>query len=174
MSGTMFDASTPPMIAPPGYAAVAGYVGGDTPHVWTISEWERFAGLRKLPVYVHSQRTKVTTGHDDAMLALSQLQKIGCPPGSRVAVDTETLVDIPHVSGFFRTMRFFGYYVWVYGSADTVFGNPVCNGYWVAAYKDPPVPYMYPGRVVRATQYAAGESYDSSLVKPWELHHLWK
>jgi hypothetical protein len=43
----MFDASTPPASAPPGYRAVAGYIGGDTPHVWTGAEWRRFGKLRK-------------------------------------------------------------------------------------------------------------------------------
>ncbi len=48
----MFDASVPPASAPAGYRAVAGYIGGDTPHVWTKAEWRRFDQLPKLPIWV--------------------------------------------------------------------------------------------------------------------------
>src|SRR5258708_14891264 len=54
----MFDASEPPAPAPAGYRAVAGYIGGDTPHVWTDAEWRRFARLHKLPTWVRATPTE--------------------------------------------------------------------------------------------------------------------
>ena len=60
----MFDASTPPSSAPPGYHAVAGYIGGDTPHVWTDAEWKRFGRLRKLPIWVRSDPAAVNAEAD--------------------------------------------------------------------------------------------------------------
>jgi hypothetical protein len=52
----MFDARVPPASAPAGYRAVAGYIGGDTPHVWTDDEWKRFGSLPKLPIWVADLR----------------------------------------------------------------------------------------------------------------------
>ena len=71
-------------------------------------------------------------------------------------------------------MRWAGFYVWVYGSASTVFGNPECDGYWVADYAGRG-PFMYPHKMVKATQYDNGTNYDSSLVKYWQFYwRLWK
>lgn len=167
----MFDASTPPESAPIGYKAVAGYIGGDTPHVWSRAEWKRFSNLRKLPIFVRSNLG--ANGQDDAVMALQRLYQIGCPPGSRVAWDMETSVQVDYLLDVFKVMRFFGYYVWVYGSASTVFSNPVCNGYWVADFKDGS-PFMYPIRSARATQYKPGQVFDSSTIRAWQLRHLWK
>src|SRR5258706_15218366 len=54
----MFDASVPPASAPAGYRAVAGYIGGDTPHVWTKAEWRRFDQLPQLPIWGRSNPTQ--------------------------------------------------------------------------------------------------------------------
>jgi hypothetical protein len=88
----MFDASTPPASAPPGYRAVAGYIGGDTPHVWTDAEWRRFGKLRKLPIWVRSNPTQVDA-EADAFAALERLFELNIPRGTTVAVDLETAVD---------------------------------------------------------------------------------
>ena len=169
----MFDASQPPASAPPGYSAVAGYIGGDTPHVWTGAEWRRFGKLRKLPIWVRSNPSQVNA-EGDAFGALERLFELRVPRGTTVAVDLETSVDGDYVRTFRRVMRWAGFYAWVYGSASTVFRNPPADGYWVADYAGRG-PFMYRHKMVKATQYANGQHYDSSLVKFWQYYwRLWK
>lgn len=169
----MFDASTPPASAPQGYRAVAGYIGGDTPHVWTDAEWRRFGKLRKLPIWVRSNPTQVDA-EADSFAALERLFELKIPRGTTVALDLETAVDADYVRMFHRVMRWAGFYVWVYGSASTVFRNPEADGYWVADYAGKG-PFMYPHKMVKATQYDNGPNYDSSLVKYWQYYwRLWK
>lgn len=164
----MFDASVPPMIPPAGYSAVAGYIGGDTPHVWTQAEWRRFKNLAKLPIFV---RSNPGGSMDDAMAALERLYEIGCPPGSFVVWDMEISVQPHYLASVNRIMEFFGYKVLVYGSASTVFRNPKLSGYFVADYAGIG-PFMFKG--ARLTQYANGTVYDSSALRWWLYRHLWR
>jgi len=169
----MFDASVPPASAPAGYRAVAGYIGGDTPHVWTEAEWRRFEQLHKLPIWVRSNPTQVDA-EADAFGALQRLYQLRVPRGITVAIDLETAVDSGYVRRFHSVMRWAGFYAWVYGSASTVFGNPSADGYWVADYAGKG-PFLYPHRFVKATQYDNGPNYDSSLVKHWQYDwRLWE
>jgi hypothetical protein len=169
----MFDASTPPTTAPAGYKAVAGYIGGDTPHVWTDAEWRRFSKLRKLPIWVRSDPANVVA-ETDAFGALQRLFELNVPRGVNVALDLETAVDFDYVRMFHRVIRWAGYYLWVYGSASTVFNNPHADGYWVADFAGKG-PFMYPHSWVKATQYESGPNYDSSLVLYWQYYwRLWK
>lgn len=169
----MFDASVPPTSAPGGYRAVAGYIGGDTPHVWTEAEWKRFGRLHKLPIWVRSDPADVDP-ETDAFGALQRLYQLRVPRGITVVIDLETAVNVSYVRRFHSVLRWAGFYVWVYGSASTVFGNPVAEGYWVSDYAGKG-PFMYPHRYVKATQYDNGPHYDSSLVKRWQYDwRLWK
>jgi hypothetical protein len=173
MTLNMFDASTPPATAPADFEAAAGYIGGDTPHVWTSAEWDRFRHLYKLPVYVRSNDG--TDPVTDAFAALEQLYRLGVPMGKglRVALDLETRVAPAYVDGFHAVLAWAGYRVWVYGSASTLFGNPACEGYWVADYAGKG-PFMYSHSLVRATQWTAGKEYDSSLVTAVHPERFWK
>lgn len=174
---TMWDASSPPATAPGGYDAAAGYIGGNTPHVWTVPEWKRLGGLPKLPIWVRSNPAG-HTGHDDGFAALEQLYTIGCPRGSTIALDLETAIAQAYVISFNQVMTWAGFYVWVYGSRSTVFGNPACAGYWVADYTGQA--HMVIGPAVRATQYAAevivpGGRVDQSVVRRWSWRwRLWR
>lgn len=54
------------------------------------------------------------------------------------------------------------------------FGNPAVDGYRVADWAGKG-PFMYPHRMAKATQYANGPNYDSSLVKHWQYDwRLWR
>ena len=173
LSRAMWDASTPPPNNPPGFQAAAGYIGGNTPHVWTRAEWQRLGKLAKLPIWVRSNPTTAGQGHAEAFVALEQLYAIGCPPGHAVALDLETAVDPAYVTAFGSVMRWAGFYVWVYGSRSSVFGNPHLDGYWVADYTG--VPHFPAGPVVRACQWQAGPLIDRSVVKWWSWRNrLWR
>lgn len=177
MAKTMWDASTPPATQPTGFDAAAGYIGGDTPHVWTKSEWARLGQTAKLPVWVRSNPPSGTQGAAqgtaDAFAALERLHAIGVPRGSTVALDLETAVSPVLVGAFHDVMRWAGFYVWVYGSRSTVFANPVCDGYWVADYTH--VPHMAAGKNVRATQWTDGQVFDQSVVRWWQWRNrMWR
>jgi len=145
--------------------AVAGYYGGpDAFHVWARAGWKKFAGNRKLPIWVAGN-----DGAKEGSQALRALHRLGVPSGVYTAVDMETRVDKPYVAAFGQVLRGAGYRVWVYGSASSVFRNPALNGYWVADYAGVG-PFMYDHAQVRATQYASGQEFDSSTVKHWPYY----
>jgi hypothetical protein len=169
----MFDASSPPAHAPPGFQIAAGYIGGHTPHVWTKAEWQRFRGLKMLPIYVsaiaiHQQSTPVIEAFD----CLRKLHALGVPHGSPVVIDLETAVNPAYVTAFGGVLHWANYRVWVYGSASTVFGNPPLDGYWVADYTG--ASFMYAHQKVRATQWINGTDYDRSEVKYWQYRYRLK
>ena len=175
MPKAMWDASTPPAVPPAGFDAAAGYIGGDTPHVWTLAEWQRLDRLPKLPIWVQSG-PEADHAIAEAGAAMRQLYRIGAHPGCTVALDLETS-DTPashgYINAFHSVMTFFGYYVWVYGSRSTVLGNPPCDGYWVADYTGSP--HFPAGNAVRACQYVAGPELDRSVVRYWQWRRrLWR
>src|SRR5260221_11947368 len=88
----MFDASVPPASAPAGYRAVAGYIGGDTPHVWTKAEWRRFHQLPQLPIWVRSNPPQVDA-QAHALGPLPRLHPPRGPPRVPLALDLETPLD---------------------------------------------------------------------------------
>jgi len=174
----MHDSSVPPSKPLPGFQAVAGYIGGDTPHTWTLAEWTRFRGFPKLPIYVNDGiGNTVSDGERDASQALIRLYDLGAKPGIAVAYDIEARVCPKRVMGFTRMLSFFGYTVWLYGSVSTVFKNPAAD-YWVAHYTDSPA---WPSRDTRAFQFQAevkvpGEpDIDVSWIRWWQIRNkkLW-
>jgi hypothetical protein len=155
----MKDASVEPATLPEGVKVVAGYIGGNTPHVWSVAEWDRFAGVKKLPVFVHEQGA---SGTEEGWAALKRLYQLLVPKGTLVVLDMETLVEPAAVLNFRALMNWGGYYCGTYGSADFIFGNPNCYGYWVADYDKKP--QLFPHHGVFATQYAPGTDWDSSVL----------
>lgn len=142
--------------------AIAGYYGGPNAyHVWEAKDWEAFKGLRKLPIWVGGMG-----GTPEGWEAVQALYALGATPGCYTVLDMEARVDKTYVEAFGSVLQYCGFKVWVYGSASTVFGNPKLNGYWVADYAGIG-PFMYAHTSVRATQYANGQTYDSSTVKSW-------
>lgn len=168
----MSDASTPPEHVPAGVQAVAGYIGGNTPHVWTAAEWRRFGHLKKHPYWVGAGRPNDSAaGEDDALNALARLYTLHVPRGIPLSLDMETEVSPAYVSGFGGVLKWAGYFPWVYGSASTVFKNPSLDGYHVAEYPPGGMPFMFGHNRVRATQYAANvNGWDLNELKPWQFH----
>jgi hypothetical protein len=159
--------------------AVGGYYGGPRAlNMWTVADWARFGGRKKLPIWVAGMN-----GTQEGQQAAQSLLWLGKQPGMKpvprgawTALDMETRVDKTYVQAFgWELAQAGGWKVWVYGSASTVFGNPPLDGYWVADYAGVG-PFMWapqpgnesPGEV-RATQYAPGPAYDSSTVKSYTL-----
>lgn len=165
MQFLMRDAAFATSIERPWDQAIAGYLGGPNAYrTWTSDDWDMFATNRKLPIWVAGE-----SGSAEAPFALDALYKLGFKPGCHVAVDMEKRVDVTYLNSFTDCLNFFGYKVLVYGSASTVFGNPVCNGYWVADWTGQPHMFNHPA--VRITQWATG-NFDSSSVKGWIYNEL--
>jgi hypothetical protein len=140
--------------------AVAGYYGGPQAyHVWPRSDWGRFKGNRKLPIWVAG-----LNGGDEGVAAVQALKELGVPRRVWTAVDMEARTDKTYLEAFGAVLGKAGYKVWVYGSASTVFANPALDGYWVADYAGRGA-FNYAG--ARATQYASGQQWDSSAVRWW-------
>lgn len=149
--------------------AVAGYVGGPNAYnVWSASDWEAFSSNRKLPIWVAGDN-----GDDEGTACIAALKTLGVPSGVPVVADMETRVDKTYLEHFGATLGQAGYKTWVYGSAATVFNNPQLNGYWVADYRGSG-PFMYSHTGVRATQWQASETFDSSIVKWYQYYRLWR
>jgi hypothetical protein len=157
----MWDAAFPP-ISPPKWEVVAGYIGGNTPHVWTDAEWARQAARYRLPIFVRS--------HDgdplaDAHSSIVWLVSHEVPRGVTLALDYETRVDATYLAAFDRAVMDAGWRVMVYGTRRTVLQNPKpSGGYWDAEWTN--VPHLNAGSA--ATQYGGdttlGQPYDASLV----------
>lgn len=172
----MADEAVPNGVVPPGYEVIAGYIGGpEAFHTWTADQWAAFKGVKKLPIFVPNIAVpgKGNPGAEtEGWQVLASLYRLKVPKGSPVALDLETVVNGTYVSSFQKLLNWAGYFVWVYGSASTVFGNPPANGYWVADFTGSP--FMFNHAKVRATQYASGNQFDSSLVKGWQYVHRLK
>ena len=157
---------------PPGFDVVAGYLGGpDAFHAWPAEDWARFPGA-KVPIWVGAQ-----DGPGEAAHALTQLRRLGVPPGAIMALDMETRTGRLYVVNFAKVIQAAGYRLWVYGSLSTVFNNPPVNGYWVADYGislHQAISVLSIGHV-RAVQDRNDltPGYDAGLVKEWAEGEMW-
>jgi surface antigen len=160
----MYDAAYPPSV-PPKLAVVAGYIGGNTPHVWTDAEWAdqmaKSGAKYKLPIFVRS------TGGDpvaDATAAVAWALKRGQPKGTLIALDYETRIDATYLNTFDAKVVANGYKTIVYGSRSFVMQNPKpSGGYWTATWDN--VFHLDSGATI--TQYGGdtqGEPYDLNAV----------
>ena len=165
----MLDAAFASDIPASWQGAVGGYLLAPRAfHPWTLQDWERFPGQRKLPIWVQS-----AGGETDGDACVAALQSLGVPPGVWMGLDMETRANAFYVNAFGTVLDLAGYKTWVYGSASTVFRNPPLHGYWVADFADiGPFLYLHPD--VRATQFATDNLKDASTVKDYAyFDHPW-
>lgn len=157
---------------PPGFQIAAGYYGGPAAyHVWPRSDWGLFPGYR-LPIWVGGE-----DGAGEGQQAVEELANLGVPAGCLTVLDMEARKDDTYVAHFGSALYAAGYKTWVYGSYDTLFGNPPLNGYWVADYttRMAEVRQIMQSPSVRAVQYAADQppGFDESMVKQWTEGEMW-
>jgi hypothetical protein len=157
---------------PGGFAIAAGYYGGPNAyHVWAPGDWQRFPGFR-LPIWVGGM-----AGAAEGAEAVNALRALRVPEDSYTAIDLEGRRDRTYVDAFGGVLAAAGYRTWVYGSRDSVFGNPPLNGYWVAEYGLTALEVMtlLGTPRVRAVQYAPNlpPGYDASLVREWTEGGMW-
>lgn len=145
----MFDAAFPPGLPYPGCQAAAGYIGGNTPHVWSLAEWQRFAGLVQFPIWTgYGQGGDGATQGLECAAVMHQLGwKPGAPNRRGVILDEETRVDPAWVDGFAGAIWDSGYQTFMYGSLATILSDPPKEGYLVADWNDIPALPPYPNVV---------------------------
>ena len=159
----MFDAAYPPLQAYPGCQAVAGYIGGNTPHVWTSAEWQRFANLRQFPIWVGYLDRDPTADGNAAVMAMQRLGfRQNAPDRRAVILDKETQVDPAWVDTFGSIIWAAGYQTFMYGSLATIMHDPPKEGYLVADWTNIPAIPPYPNIV--GCQYEADVAWDSTQV----------
>ena len=133
----MYDASTPPL-TPPKWHVAAGYIGGDTPHVWTPAEWARQPAAELLPIWTASNRADTgDAAVDDAADIVRALEDLGVPRGCSVCVDTETTLYTHYLEVLDFELTQARYPLINYGSYSFVIRNPVtAGGRWAASWTD--------------------------------------
>lgn len=168
----VFDAANPPATAPPGCAGVLGYIGGArAARIWTLPEWERFAGLAQFPAWVPD--TAQENPQASAVRAGNAMRGLGWAPWQadrRVLVtDLETQVVARWFQQFAAELEQQGFTAVAYGSESAIADNFAADN-WVAAWDG--AAQLLPGQTIHAHQYQANVSFggtqvDYSTVDDW-------
>jgi hypothetical protein len=171
MARWMYDASTPPS-DPPKWHVAGGYIGGNTPHVWTPEEWDDQPASCRLPIFTGAGSVNDGgEGSKAASDALHALRDLAVPTGSLVALDMETDVLVDYVLEFDYSLRLSGYHCVVYGSADSIRDYPTEVPYlWVADWSDSLMEAVDEiGQRIIAVQLRSadqlGKPYDFSVIE---------
>lgn len=162
---TMGDSSSPAAGAEYSHEVDAWgfYIGGDTPDIWTLPQIQELKSRFRLPIFTRSNPTSAGVSlSSDIDKAIAWAKSVNFPKGKTMALDLETAIDGPYVSGFDSAIVNEGWRLAAYGSKGYLFHNPKpSGGWWPADYTK--VPHIYPGSVM--TQYIP----DSDLGKPYDL-----
>lgn len=163
----MYDAAYPPA-DPPKWPAVAGYIGGDTPHVWTDAEWDAQPAQYRLPIFVHTGADDPKAGDSDGKLIVAWLDGHKVPLGSSAVIDTETSTYSAYLSAMDSVVTAASYKLVNYGSLNYVLKNTLTSGgRWTADWTG--VQHIDDVTGVVATQWAdatqLGTDYDASLCE---------
>ena len=175
----MFDAAYPESVVNfgvPLWEVVAGYIGGNTPNIWTKDEWNQLIQLSgaqfALPIFTRSNPGS-HSATEDVQAAINRLNFLEVPKNVCIAWDLETAIAPDYVKSVDQQMQAAGWKVMIYGSKSTLFlnGKP-SGGFWVAEWTGSP--HLYPGSA--ATQWSGsgpfGGAYDPNLVA--DTTPLWK
>jgi len=161
---SMFDAAFPPTNPPDPQKvpAAAGYIGGNTPHVWTDAEWDRMPQPYRLPIWTTSHPDQ-HNGTVDGVNAAGWMMRHKIPDGCWIALDLETAINTKYVKAFDAEIVKEGYLLSIYGSKDTIYQNPIpSGGYWIADWTG--FSHMLSRAVI--TQWAS----DTMLKVGWDMN----
>ena len=125
-----FDVAFPPQSAPDGAQAVLGYLGreGQTPHVWTMPEWDRFAHLRQYPAWVPD--FGADPGAEAVQAVLAMLDHGWAPRQAEtraIVCDLETSVHPGWYQAWADRIGTEGFVSVAYGSLSTVLENAAAH-----------------------------------------------
>lgn len=168
----VFDASIPPGSAPGNMTGVLGYIGGNTPHIWTPAEWQPFAHLRQFPIWVpFLDGDPVAQGADAATEAKRRGWAAHLPKDETrvIVIDLETAQVPEFYAAMAAAIITAGFVPVCYGSLSTVLGN-AATAVWAADWDG--ITSLPPGQVIHGVQYDAGVPFggtvvDFSVFDPW-------
>lgn len=157
----MYDAVTP-QTGLVGYDVVAGYAGGNTPHVWSRAEWDSTTQRYRLPIWVRSNPQGEIQAVTEARKFSAYLDSIGCPHGVTLALDYETAQNQTYLNAFQTEIYSLRHsLVALYGSLSTVVQNHnPSGGYWIADWDNL---QDFPAGSI-AHQYMNHPNYDASVI----------
>lgn len=163
------DAAYPPPGGeyPRGTRVGAFYIGGDTPHVWTVAEINHMAtGVDYLlPIWVRSNPAG-HSGEAEGRAAADRLRTLGAPDNCAVVLDLEVAIDRQFVVDFKANVG--KHTVICYGSSSSLFSNPG-PWYWVA---EPGT--SAPDKRAVGTQFVFDGTYDLSWWhSDFVSAHMW-
>lgn len=157
--------------------AVAFYIGGMTPHVWTTTQINSQTARYRHPIWVYGNNRGYDGGILEGTLAVMALRGLGVPTGTSVSADMEsntpTTADLEYIYGFHAAVAPTGYWTSIYGSRDTMAGYPAFGGgKWVADWTGSAHYTGLTGEWACQFEQASGDvPWDTSIVK--DTSHLW-
>ena len=159
-----FDASRPPASAPAGVQAVLGYLGGNTPHVWTLEEWRRFGHLRQAGLWTVDFRQ---AGRPQGVAAAQAARALGWYAHARhrrvIWFDAETIVQVDVMAAACEGAAELGYLPGIYGSQSTVVAYEVLDHpLLIANWNDMPTVPPLPDAV--GHQYVSDLEFGGTLI----------
>jgi hypothetical protein len=158
------DAAYPPDTAPRWCEVVCGYIGGNTPHVWTLDEWHRFSHLRQVPIWTcYGDPAGPETQAAEAARAARALGWAAYfRPHTRVIVgDCETMQDESFWTAFDAALYREGFLGVCYGSLSTVLANRAVR-VWAADWND--IPALYGGASIHGMQYIGNMPWENTAI----------
>lgn len=164
-----FDAAYPPSNAPRDQV-VLGYLGGDTPHVWTPAEWKAQPARFRIGIWTRSNPIGAAQGTSEGKAALAAWRTLGAPGGTLIVLDYETAQNAAYLQAFDAQVVAGGCKVAVYGSTSTVYKNPKpSGGYFPADITD--TPHLVPGTLI--TQWKFESGWDDDEIDASAETMLW-
>jgi hypothetical protein len=164
----MFDAAFPPGKPYPGAGAVAGYIGGNTPHVWTTAEWNAASNggqLAQLPIWVGYQENDPGQHAADAAAKATALGWTPHHPFAwrAIVLDVEAeSIGEAWLQAFGERLADEGFLCWPYMSASVLSQDPPGYSIWLPTFSGvPAIPNIHN---VIAAQYHPSVSFDGTAV----------
>jgi hypothetical protein len=142
---------------------IAFYIGGDTPHVWTVEELEKCPYRYRLPIFVRDNMSTANPQQDAAYAIVQLKNEYMAPEHTVLAIDTETSADPGYIRAFYEVVNAAGYTLIDYGSQAYLFQNENPDGYyWGADWLVPPDRAVQSGEV--GTQYLSMSTFDEDIM----------
>jgi hypothetical protein len=164
----MFDAAFPPSKAYPGTRAVAGYIGGNTPHVWTADEWNKASdggNLAQLPIWVGYQENDPVQHAQDAAAKAVALGWTAHHPSEwrAIVLDVEAEpIGETWLQAFGEELQDQGFLCWPYMSASVLGQDPPGYSIWLPTFNGvQQIPAIHN---VVAAQYQPNVQFDGTQV----------
>lgn len=147
-----FDAAFPPSKRYPSCQWAGGYIGGNTPNVWTLDEWNRFTGpnFRVCPIWTgYHQNDPGDHAKAAVKAALALGWRAHATPLRLIALDFEGEVDAEWITAFAAQLRNDGFDTCPYASLSAISGgDPPELGYWLPDWNGFPVIPSQPPHVI--------------------------